>query len=110
MSAPDIASLRHRLSIEKPVRDDQPGGGSAAITWQTIATVWARVDAQSGREIAATDTVAARLNVDITIRHRDDVDATMRLVDGKRIYEILAVRDFDGKRHWLSCQCEVRGP
>ena len=108
MTVDQIARLRHRLTIMRPVRSGDEGGG-ATVVWTALASVWGQVSARSGREIVQGDTSSARGSFRIVMRYRNDVDATMRLNLGARVFEILAVRDEDGTKRWLTCECEEHG-
>ena len=109
MTAYQIGNLRHRLTIEQPVRTGDEGGG-ATLTWTTLATVWGQITAGSGREIVQGDTPTARGTYRIIMRYRSDIAPTMRLGWNGRLFEIIAVRDEDGTKRWLTCDCEERGP
>ena len=109
MTGDAIGRLRHRMTIEQPVRAADEGGG-ATLTWSPLATVWAEVMARSGREIVSGDALAARSFYRVLMRYRADVDPTMRLIWHDRVLEILSVRDEHGTQHWLTCDCEERGP
>lgn len=87
-----IGSLRHRVRIEAPLRANDDGGG-AAVTWVPIADLWAAIIAVSGRERTVAQKRASEATHRIVIRRRADVDATMRVVHGQRIYHIEAILD-----------------
>lgn len=101
--------LRHRVRIERPVRTDDDGGG-ATLIWTAVATVWAGLEPRRGSEVVIADKPTARTLYTVTMRYRDDVDATMRLVAGSRVFAIKSAVDVDGMQHWLSCLCELQGP
>lgn len=109
MTVDRIGRLRHRLTIEQPIRSGDDGGG-ATLTWGPVASVWAEVIARSGREIVQGNRTTARSNYRIVMRYRADLDPTMRLRSAERIFEILAIRDEDGRKCWTTCDCEERGP
>lgn len=109
MTAQRIGRLRHRVRIEQPVRSEEEGG-AATITWQTLATVWASLDAVRGTEAAFAHKPTARATYNATMRYRDDVDATMRIIAGNRTFEIISAADVDGRHQWLTCLCELQGP
>ena len=109
MTVDRIGRLRHRLTIEEPIRN-AGDGGSATLIWERVASVWAEVTARNGREIVQGDRPTARRNYRIVMRYRADLDPTMRLRSDERIFEILAVRDEDGTKRWTTCDCEERGP
>jgi SPP1 family predicted phage head-tail adaptor len=102
-----IGELRTRLVLESPVRASD-GGGGGDIAWETVAEVWAAVRPVSGGEGFALDRVAGHLSHEVVMRHRAGVTPEMRLREGARVYDIRAVLDPDGRRHWLRCLTEAR--
>jgi SPP1 family predicted phage head-tail adaptor len=101
-----IAALRDWLVLEQPVRMPD-GGGGAAIAWQTVAELWAHVRPITGDERLAHDQVAGRLTHRVAIRYRAGVLPAMRLRQGARVYEIVAVIETAPRRR-LECLCEER--
>ena len=102
----NIGSLRDRLTLEQPVRTPD-GGGGASLAWQPVADLWAHVRPISGDERLRHDQLACRLTHTVWIRHRPGVVPAMRLRQGARIYEIVAVLDTSDRTH-LKCLCEER--
>ncbi|MEZ0226539.1 MAG: phage head closure protein [Alphaproteobacteria bacterium] len=99
----NIADLKTRLTIQEPVRTPDGGGGFTTI-WQDIAVdpvVFAQVIRISGGELLRDQQVTAGATYRITLRHRDDITAAHRLLDGATAYNITALRDPDGSRAWL---------
>lgn len=110
MNAPvifPICRLSHRLTLERPVRAPD-GGGGASVTWETVADMWAAVEALGGGERVDVGRLAGDVNARITIRHRDDVTPAMRFRIGTQVYEIVAALDGDGGRRFLRCDCQRR--
>lgn len=105
MTRPRSGALRRRLRLESPASESTDGGG-ASITWSLVAEVWAEITQPSGREVVASDGLAARATHNVRIRYRRDVAPTMRFVSGSQILDIRAVSDADGRQRWLSCLCE----
>ncbi|MGE3831357.1 MAG: phage head closure protein [Parvibaculaceae bacterium] len=95
-----IGRLRHRLTLEAPVTDADDIGGRS-VAWTPVATMWAAIETVNGKEIAALGQTDAQLIHRITIRHRDGVGPAMRLRKGARIFEIVSVRDPDGRKRFL---------
>ena len=89
---PSIGALRERLTLQSPSRTAD-GGGGAAVTWETVAELWAHVRPISGDERLRHDAVAGRVTHEVWIRHRADVVPAMRFTDGGRILDIVAVLD-----------------
>jgi SPP1 family predicted phage head-tail adaptor len=102
-----IGRLRRRLTIEQEARDPD-GGGGAAVAWEALGDVWGAVEALSGKETVGADRISGEAACQITIRHRSDVAPAMRFRDGAEIFHILSALDRDGRRRFLTCQCERR--
>ena len=109
MRHPQLGALRHRMSLEAPVRIAGEGGG-ASVTWQPVATVWAQVVPISGREVFQADGIVGLAMHEVRLRYRADVTPEMRFTMGGRVFDIRAVRDIEGRRRWLSCLCEEQSP
>ena len=101
-----IASLRDRLTLEQPIRTPD-GGGGATVAWEPVVELWAHVRPLSGDERLRHDQIAGRLTHAVWLRHRAGVVPAMRLRQGTRIYEIVAVLDTPHRTH-LKCLCEER--
>jgi len=100
-----IGELSRRVTLERPDRTED-GGGGASVTWTPIATVWAAVTAAAAGEITATDDVASRVRHVLRIRWRADVRAGWRAVLDGRALRIRASVDRDGAKHWLVLDAE----
>ena len=80
--------LRHRILIEEYVLDldsngeviQDPESGQTFGTWTEVATVWAAIEPLSTREFIAAQAVQSQMTARIIIRHREGLDAAMRLV------------------------------
>lgn len=106
MSArPDVAGLRHRLALQRPV-DIPDAIGGFERQWETVSLLWAAIEttgAQSRFEAARSE---ARITHRITIRWRPDVSSSMRLVGNDGVFDIIAAHDADGRRAFMACYCE----
>lgn len=107
-----IGELRHLIAIQRKTRGANDGAqGYATETWATFATVSAKIDPKTGREIIAADQVVHRLSAVVTIRRRRDVTAANRVLYKGREMAIFGVRDvFAGGWHWTELQCEEGAP
>ncbi|MCE9650578.1 MAG: phage head closure protein [Parvibaculum sp.] len=101
----EAGNLRERVTIEAPSRNAD-GAGGADIEWTPLATVWAEVADQGGNEQVLGERTEARARHRVTMRHRGDVTAEMRLVWRGRTLDIRALRDPDGRRQWLAIDTE----
>ncbi len=100
-----LGSRRLRLVLEAPVEVQNAQGG-AAMAFSPVITLWARLDAGPGRELAIGERLEARTETRITIRWRGGVDATMRFALGARIFPIVSAFDPDGRKRELVCLCQ----
>ena len=97
--------MRHRVTIE---RNDgtADGGGGVADNWVLVATVWAKIENFQSSPSAHAGRAAERFSLRVTIRHRTDVSAGMRLTHDGEVYRIRAVSDPDQRDKILALSCE----
>lgn len=102
-------ALRERVTIQQPteVADSQ---GGAALTWSTLATVWAAVRpwVRGGAEYAQAAAVGAHADYEVEINYRTDVTPAMRLswtpyAGSAKTLQILEVVAPDRMRLLLQC-------
>lgn len=106
----DLGALRHRIAVEEnqPVRTST---GAFAPNWVQVAERWAAISPQSGREFVAAKQVHAELTHIITVRGPLDVRPDMRLRLGSRVFDIIAVMDFEERHMEIKILCkEGKGP
>lgn len=84
-------NLRHRVSLEKRQKVQNPDTGEITYEWIEIAKPWASVEPLSAREFIAAQATQSKVTARITIRHRDDLDATMRIRFRGKLYNIEGV-------------------
>lgn len=100
----EAGRLRHRVRLERydylldsngnALQD--PVTGETPREWQEVATCWCEIAPVSGREFLMSQAIQSQVTARLTIRHRDDVDASMRCVHVRSgrpdvIYNIRAV-------------------
>ena len=103
--APRIGALRHRVTIEEPVRTADDAGG-AEITWQPVATVWAEIQPKTGREVFESDQLGGRVTHDVRMRFRKGVTPKMRIFHNARVFDIRFAANVGERGEWLICACE----
>lgn len=103
----DAGRLRHRVEIqEQDVTRDSDGG--QVIGWKKIDTVWAAIEPLSARERLVAEQVQSEVTARITIRYRDDIDASMRIKHGDDVYNIHGVlADNETMRDWLTLPVSI---
>ena len=115
----EAGRLRHRVRIERyaelldsngNVLQD-PVSGEIPREWQEVATVWAEIAPISGREFIMSQAIQSQVTARLTIRHRDDVDASMRAVHVRKgrpdvVYNIKGVlADVESGLEYLTLPC-----
>lgn len=102
-----IGTLRHRVTVEAPLRVPD-GAGGVIETWTTVATLWARIADHGGAEAFTADGISGRLTHQITLRPHPDLVPRNRIRSVSRTYHILAVRELGEPTSRLTCLCEAR--
>ena len=90
---PAVASgdLRHKVQLQENQITQDSTTGEMVPSWVTVASVWAQVVPMSGREFLAASAEQSEVRGRMTIRYREDVDASMRVVYRGKYYAIHAV-------------------
>lgn len=101
--APGELDQRVTISRETLAAD---GIGGATVTLATVATVWAKVVAKSGRERMAADRLDAEAGYLFVIRWRSDVREADRITWGGVDYNIRAIRQDGGRKLYLEIDAE----
>jgi head-tail adaptor len=105
-----LARLRQRVAIERPVGTPD-GAGGAETTWQPLVTVWAGLEWLGGEERWREGGPEQVGRWRVTMRWRAGIDAGMRLRMARqggsdRRFDIRAAADPDGAGRRLICICE----
>ena len=98
--------LRHRITLQKPVKTQSASTGAVINTWEDVAVLWADVVDLSAREFIAAQAAQSEITTRITVRHRDDVTSKHRILFGGRVYNIHgALADDKSGREYLTLPC-----
>jgi SPP1 family predicted phage head-tail adaptor len=105
-----IGELRHLLTLESETRTDDGCGGFSSA-WNAVASLWGEIRAVVAEEETAADRTLASVTHRIAIRHRAGVLPAQRFSHAGRIFRIEGVRDPDGRKRLLICDCreEIAG-
>lgn len=84
----DAGKLRHRVRIERYTAQRDSAGeviqdqhtGAVTMFWEEVVTVWAAIEPLSAREFIQSAATQSQVTARITIRQRDGLDASMRLI------------------------------
>lgn len=93
--------LTQRITLQSRA-SAQDALGNASGAWSDVATVWARARPLRSRELFAAGQTENLTDVEFTIRWRDDVDSTWRVLWRGVAHDITgAPIDIDGGKRWL---------
>lgn len=83
--------LQHRLSIERKVETQSEESGELTRVWKPFVNLWGELVPLSGREFLASRQLTMEVIARATIRYREDINETMRIVHKCRYYNIVAI-------------------
>ena len=106
---PAPGELRRRVTLQQRIQGQDAAGGILA-TWADLATVSAKVDQLTGRELLAAQAVHAEITLEVTVRWRPELAdprtaARYRVRYGTRTLSIHGVIDIDDRRQYVVLQC-----
>ena len=98
--------LRHRVTIQRQeIVFGKFGAPLHDKVWENVATVWASLEAMSGREFFASQQAQSEVTQRIPIRYRPDVTADMRVIHNGKVFNIGApLPDNRGRELVLMCR------
>ena len=99
MSGLEAGRLNRRINVTRP-QDMPDGHGGFITTWQPVATIWAEVISQNGREAVLSQALQGVSSYRITVRYRPDLAISPKYqidLDGKTL-NVRSVADPDGRR------------
>lgn len=94
----DPGQLRTRLVLQQPVETPDDQGGVTRI-WSSYGNAWAKVVPLTARPDVEADANGATQSYRITMRANFSLTLQHRLVEGAKIYRIVAIRDSDDRRY-----------
>lgn len=99
--------MRHRVTIQELQVLVDSNDGSQSEMWVILATkVPASIHPLSGKEFLAASAVQSTVNTRITIRYRDDLKPSMRVIHEGILYNIKAIIPDPTLRHHITLLCE----
>lgn len=98
-----VGSLDRKIVIQSPVVIDGTANSDIVSNWTDFATVWAKVSKKGGASGEGSEQVYAhRLNYDqssvFTIRYKEGLKTTMRIVYKSKPYLITSITENNGSR------------
>ena len=98
--------LKHPVTLQRPARAVNEKG-RPITTWEEVAKVYAAKADVSGREFYQAQAYHAEDVVTFTIRWRDDIQATWRLIHAGTPYNILEVNHLGYMRDFIRLKCRI---
>lgn len=81
--------IRHRLKIYRQSTSRSATGAVKALGWEHALTLWGQFIPLSVKDIIAGQAQDSQITARAIIRHRTDIDHTMRVQYAGRMYEIV---------------------
>ncbi len=85
-----IGELKQRIELQIPSRS-QNSIGEWVDTFVTQATIWAAIEPLSGNRLFQAQQANSQVQGIIRIRYRSNIEPTMRIKQGERIFKILSI-------------------
>lgn len=99
--------MDRRITIQERHETESPSG-APIITWEDVATVWAEVQQQGGREFFAAVQVVSERRVVFRLRWLDGITVLHRVIYEDREHDIAEVREL-GRRAGLELHTTASG-
>lgn len=105
----DPGKLRHRVTFQQKVVGEDSNGDTVE-NWEdlaTLPTVWAGYEPLSARDFNASRSEQSEIASRFTVRYRDDLDASMRILFRGKAHNIVGVLpDKDSGLEYLTLPCK----
>lgn len=98
--------LDRRITLQEE-QTTPDGGGGVSVDWIDVATLWASMRQESGREYLAGGAISAERRVIFRLRWRAGVTPQMRIIHGGGSFDIKEVREL-GRREGLELHATAR--
>ena len=99
-----ISDLRHRITFQKERKIPDEHHGHTSL-WDSVATVWAKVEPVSGREYYQSHQLKNAISHKITIRYRDGITEELRIVFEERIMKIESLINLEEQEWFMVLRC-----
>jgi len=98
--------LNKRVWIQEPVWSAASASGEKTVSrWDNVAEVWASIEPLSGREYWAAAQAQSSVTHRVTIRYREGINQTMRVLFGTRELYIESIIDPREAHRFLELVC-----
>ena len=100
-----IGNLRHRITFQEEAKEPD-GYKGFTVTWKDVVTVWASIIPLSGREYFHAHQITSEVTHRIRTRYRTDIDTSMKIKLGERIFSIESIIDLEERHVYLELYCK----
>lgn len=97
--------LRHKIELQSKTRTSD-GMGGFSTAWATYASARAYVETKPGKEVVIADRLDASQVIRATIRYREGVNETDRVIYKGKAHNIRSVSNLEGLDKWLLLDME----
>lgn len=109
-----VTRLNRRLVLEEAQRVPD-GAGGFTLAWVALGALWARVEAEAGRERAGEFVTLSSVAHRITVRAAPQGAPSrpkpeQRFREGARVFRITAVAEADAEGRYLTCFAQEEVP
>lgn len=98
--------LRHPVLLQRPTQVVNEKG-RRITQWEDVVRVYAAKSDVSGREFYVAQAYHAEDVVTFTLRWRDDIQPTWRLIHHEAAYNILEINHLGYKRDYMRLKCRL---
>jgi SPP1 family predicted phage head-tail adaptor len=102
----DPGQLRTRLVLQQPVETPDDQGGVTRV-WSSYGNAWAKITPLSVRPGVEADASGATQTYRITMRANFSLTLQHRIVEGARVYRIVAIQE-SGDRRYIEIDAQLR--
>lgn len=94
------------MTLQRRVDGRDKTSGDVKVSWVSVGDVWAAVEPVSVREFIAGQSQQSQVTARITVRYRDDLTATMRILHRNRIFNPQGwLSDPDSGLEYMTAPC-----
>ncbi len=105
----NAGQLTERVTLQQREDATVDANGQPSADWEDVATVWAKAEPLRGREFFAAGQTQSQVDVRFTIRWRDGVVPTMRVMWRGVAHDLVAVIEPHAGREALELMCVTNG-
>ena len=99
-------TLNSQVMIQRRASGKDAWGQPLPEAWVNYRQLWANIKHQTGSQAIKADASVSTVRASIRIRYCTDIDAGMRVLHGRNVYDILAPLPDEVRREYVDLVCE----